>query len=259
MLDLHERTANGGKVEILGENHWIFRIPKGPAGIYRWAQLDDHLHCKRGEFPNQPPVRLELRARVSSQDISGTWGFGLWNDPFSLSFRLGGAAQRLPALPNAAWFFHASPPNYLAFHDTHPATGFLAATFRSPLIPEPLLLLGAPFAPFLLLPAAARLMRRAAGWLIHESGVQTPVDVTGWHAYRLDWLEECVRFFVDGEMLNETKVTPRGKMGLVVWVDNQYASFPPNGKLKMGNLENQEDAWMEVEELLLTQPGTALR
>jgi hypothetical protein len=249
MLDLQVRTAQGGQVQQLGDHHWKLTMPEGLRGPYRWAQIDDHLHCKRSELPWQPPVRLELRARVSSPDIRGTWGFGFWNDPFSMSFRVGGAAQRLPALPNAAWFFNASPPNYLAFHNDHPAQGFLAATFRSPLIPSALLIPGAIFAPLLLLRPSARLLRWAAGLLIQESGVNVPVDVTGWHDYRLDWLDECVRFLVDGKQLYETRVTPKGRMGLVIWVDNQFAAFPPSGQLAMGTLGNQEETWMEVDQI----------
>jgi hypothetical protein len=50
---------------------------------------------------------------------------------------------RLPALPNTAWFFFASPPNYLSLRDDLPAQGALAAVFRSPRLPASLLVLGA--------------------------------------------------------------------------------------------------------------------
>jgi len=58
-----------------------------------------------------PPCTFSLHARLSGTDLPGTWGFGLWNDPFGLSLGFGGQAARLPALPQAAWFMHASPPN----------------------------------------------------------------------------------------------------------------------------------------------------
>ena len=72
---------------------------------------------------------LSLSARVSSDSIPGTWGFGLWNHPFGLSIGFGGSPWRLPALPNAVWFFGASEENYLSFRDTQ---RFVFATLRSP-------------------------------------------------------------------------------------------------------------------------------
>src|SRR5512147_1754689 len=128
MPGLHVRQTPGSVVRETGPRSWRLEIPAGPAGAYRWAQIDDHLRLARRSFPCRPPLRLDLRARLSALDLPGTWGFGFWNDPFSTSLGVGGAARRLPVLPNAAWFFYAGQPNYLAFRDTHPAEGFLAAT-----------------------------------------------------------------------------------------------------------------------------------
>jgi hypothetical protein len=213
------------------------------------AQLDDHLHRARSQLPWRPPLRLELRARISAVDLPGTWGFGFWNDPFSASLGLGGAARRLPALPGAAWFFYAGPPNYLSFRDDHPAQGFLAATFASRPLPTPLLAPGVLALPLLALPPAARLLRRAARLLIAEDGALVPGDPLQWRAYRLDWLVNRARFFVDGGEVFSTPVTPRGPLGLAIWLDNQYAAFPPTGRLRVGASPNPETAWLEVEAL----------
>jgi hypothetical protein len=35
-------------------------------------------------------------------------------------------------------------------------------------------------------------------------------------------------------------------MGLVLWIDNQFAAFPPDGKVRFGSLENPEPVWMEL-------------
>jgi hypothetical protein len=160
---------------------------------------------------------------------------------------LGGAATRLPTLANTAWFFYAGPPNYLALRDTHPAQGFLAATFAAPRIPSLLLAPGGLALPLLALRPAARQARRAARLLIRESGAQVPGDPTQWHDYQIDWLPGQVTFLVDGQEIFATPISPRGPLGLVLWIDNQYAAFPPSGALKMGTSENPEIAWLELD------------
>jgi hypothetical protein len=52
---------------------------------------------------------------------------------------------------------------------------------------------------------------------------------------------------VDGAEVYTTPVSPRAPLGLVLWIDNQYAAFPPSGKVRMGASENKEAAWMELE------------
>jgi hypothetical protein len=183
--------------------------------------------------------------------LPGTWGFGLWNDPFSLSFGLGGAAQRFPALPNAAWFFHASPPNYLSFRDDLPAQGFLAASFQSASIPTPLLALISPALGLLYISFAARVLRRLMRRLIRQDSALTNVDVTAWHAYGFDWQENQISFYIDETLIFETPVSPRGPLSLVLWIDNQYAALPPHGRLAYGFLANLETAWVEISDLVL--------
>jgi hypothetical protein len=249
---LHSRRNGGGTVREIENGLWRLEIPSGPGGIYRWAQLDDYLHRSRGDFLWRLPdksksLSLDLRARVSAASLPGTWGFGLWNDPFNASFGLGGTGLRLPALPNAAWFFYAGADNYLAFRDTHPAQGLLAATFAAPRIPALLLAPGALTLPMLTIRPLARLLRRSVSRLVDESGALIETDPTQWHAYRMDWSEERVSFYLDGSEIYSTPVAPRAPLGLVLWIDNQYAAFPPSGKVSMGMSENKEAAWMELE------------
>ena len=130
-------------------------------------------------------LSLSLRAKASSSSIAGTWGFGLWNDPFGLSLGFGGSPFRLPMLPNAVWFFSASPQNYLSFTDDKPAQGFLAQTFRSPKF-HPLLFLAG-----LALPFSRRTARKLLSKVIDEDSVALSVDVTQWHGYRLEWRREA--------------------------------------------------------------------
>jgi len=222
-------------------------IPSGPAGRYRWAQLDDYLNRSRRDFGWTAPFELCLKARVSARALPGTWGFGLWNDPFNASLGIGGTARRLPALPNTAWFFYASPPNHLSFRDTHPAQGLLAATFRSPLWPAWLLAPAVLALPLAAWNPTARLLRRAASRLIQEDAIRLDLDPTAWHSYHMAWEGERVRFAVDGVPVFETPVSPRGRLGMVIWIDNQYAAFPPDGRLKFGTLACGEEAWLECQ------------
>ena len=107
------------RVEQISEDssHYLLTIPSGKADKYRLAQLDDYAQLARGRFPHQTPISIRLLARTSSDAIPGTWGFGLWNDPFGLSIGYGSKPFRLPALPNAVWFFGASEENYLSFKE----------------------------------------------------------------------------------------------------------------------------------------------
>lgn len=244
--ELEGRASAGAEVALLAPGHWRLSIPSGPAGQYRLAQLDDYTRLPRAALRWRPPLCLSLRARTSGAGLPGTWGFGLWNDPFSARFGLGGTARRLPALPNAAWFFYASPPNFLALHDRHPAQGFLAATFAAPAMPALALALAAPALPLLAWPPTGRLLRRLAARYVGEDAALLKLDPAAWHSYAMKWRAEGVRFAVDGETVFETSTSPRGPLGLVLWIDNQYAAFPPDGRLRFGNLANREPAWLEL-------------
>lgn len=237
----------GAKVTQIAPHGWRLEIPAGPAGLYRLAQLDDYTHRKRRDFPWRAPVSLHLRLRASAGEIPGTWGFGLWNDPFSVSLGVGGSTRRLPALPNAAWFFFASEHNYLSLRDDLPAQGALAATFQSDPFPTPVLALSALLMPLLAVPYTARLLRHLARRKVQQAAVQFTTTLTEWHTYRLDWEASAVHFSLDGEPLFSTPLSPRGPLGLVLWLDNQYAAFPPSGKLRYGTLPNPQPAWIELE------------
>ncbi len=248
---LQANQTRGAAVNAPCPGSWRLEIPAGSARHYRLAQADDYTRLRREDFCWQPPLRLSLRARVSAADLPGTWGFGFWNDPFSLSMGLGGAAQRFPALPNAAWFFFASPPNYLSFRDDLPAQGFLAATFQAPAMPNALLALAAPGLGLAAIPGGAQLVRRVLRRLVQQSAALVPGEVTAWHSYTLDWQVDGVTFGVDGQVIQATPGAPRGPLGLVIWIDNQYAALPPSGGLRFGTLANPQPAWLEVNDLNL--------
>jgi hypothetical protein len=252
---LKPNITQGSQAVEIEAGVWRLEIPQGPQGHYRLAQLDDYGSLPRGAFPWKAPFSLELKARASAEVIPGTWGFGLWNNPFGMAILRGAEILRLPALPNSAWFFFASPPNYLSLRDDLPAQGWLAATFRSPRWPAPFLALGSLALPLLALAPTARLLRRLGRRVVRQDAVRLTAGPTSWHAYRLDWQSSCVQFHVDGELVLETATAPQGPLGLVIWVDNQYAALTPEGRASFGTLASPEPAWIEIRDLLVNNQG----
>jgi hypothetical protein len=249
---LNPRLTRDARVEEISRDtsHYLLSIPAGKANQYRLAQLDDYAQLTRAKLPLQPPVELILSARASSSTIPGTWGFGLWNDPFGLALGFGGYPFRLPTLPNAVWFFGASEESYLSFRevgqeDLAPTNGFLAQTFRAPKFHPSLILAG------MALPFSRRRARRLLGKIIEDEGIRLSVDVTQWHRYRLDWRENRVSFEVDDVQVFESRVSPHSPLGFVIWIDNQFAAFTPEGKIGFGVLENLEPAWLEVKDIYI--------
>ena len=223
-------------------NGFRLTIPDGDNRSYRVAQLDGYAQLARRQFPSHPPRTLNLRARASAASLPGTWGFGLWNDPFGLSLGFGGNPFRIPALPNAIWFFHASNENYLSFSEK-PGNGFLAQAFCAPVLP-----LGQIIKTGLTLPFSRTKAREQMSRVVAQDGIRLGVDETQWHAYRFEWSLTGSAFWVDDDLVLETSVSPRPPLGLVIWIDNQFAAWHPNGEIKFGVLENNE-CWLEVEEI----------
>lgn len=257
---LNPHFTPSARVEEISRDsaHYRLTIPAGKANAYRVAQLDDYAQITRGRFPHRYPLTLGLSARTSSDSLPGTWGFGLWNDPFGWSIGYGGKPFRLPALPNAVWFFGASEENYLSFRASSPASpgsasaqreaanGFLAQSFCSPRFHPSLALAG------LALPFSRKLTRRLMSQVIAEEGIALSVDPRQWHRYRLEWSPKRVVWEVDEIRAFETSVSPNPPLGLVIWIDNQYAAFTPEGRIGFGVLANPEPAWLEIKDLELS-------
>jgi hypothetical protein len=245
---LRPRLTRGASIQI-DDHYWRLEIPAGPAGSYRLAQLDDTQGLTRRAFMHQAPFLLELKARASHSQLPGTWGFGLWNDPFGLSLPGSAGGLWLPALPNAAWFFHASEQNYLTLEDDQPGFGWLAAVFQRSLrhLPDgPNRFSSNQTRSSISGSGLGRLVRRWGRFFVHQDSVRLDVDTCDWHTYRLDWQADRLRFWVENDLMLETLVVPRGRLGLVIWIDNQFMSFRPDGRLQSGTQENSEPAWIEI-------------
>jgi hypothetical protein len=216
---------------------------------YSNAQIDDYQGLARRRFPWNPPLRLTVRARFSHPagrqptSLQGTAGFGFWNDPFLMTGR------RLPALPGAAWFFYASAPSNMKLDLDVPGHGWKAATLDArrataaalvPLAPLAVLLMNVDALYRRLWPPIQRALR------VGEANLQ--VGMTRWHTYVLEWGVETARFTVDGQPVLAAPA-PRGPLGFVMWLDNQYLVATPQGRFRWGVLDAPGEQWMEVERL----------
>jgi hypothetical protein len=243
-LQLKPRLSRDGSLTTTDDG-WRLGLRAGPGGSYRLSQLDDQRGRPRHAYAWQPPVSLQLRARISGSSLPGTWGFGFWNDPYGFSWGPGEMIPRLPALPRALWFFGASEKSYLSFRDDQPANGFLAQVFSNQGF-KPALIKAA-----LALPFAPRTSRRILSGVILEEAAHVDINPADWHAYRLQWNTTQSVFAVDGTPILRTTLSPPGPLGLVIWIDNQYAAFDPKGRIRWGSEPSPSDAWMEIEDLEL--------
>ncbi len=243
-------TTGGGKVEAEGDR---FRLTLPPTArrVYADAQLDDYHDAapaggwlRRPRFPDSPPVRMTLRARASHPAPAGTLGFGFWNDPFSLS---GGVL----AAPNTVWFFYASPPSDMALAESVPGRGWKAATLNTGRVPGVILAPAALAAIALTrIPGLGRPIMSAARRAVQAyEALLDDLILADWHHYELEWQSHAALFRVDGVERLRSPAPPRGPLGFVLWLDNQYAIASREGKFGFGLCEVREEQWLEVEQL----------
>jgi hypothetical protein len=217
-------------------------------GRYANAQLDDYRGRPRRAFQWQPPLRLVVRARFShdAPELAGTAGFGFWNDPFLMT------GWRVPALPRAAWFFFASPPGELALTAHTPGHGWKAAVIDA-LHPAAMLALpGAPLAALLMRSPrlAARLWPHLQRLGRADEAI-VPAPMTDWHMYEIEWGQHGVWLRVDGETVLAEAPSPRGPLGLVIWLDNQWLAVRPTGHIRHGVLGRPQPQWLELSDVTL--------
>lgn len=232
------------------------------ADDYTNAQIDDYQHLPRHNFPWRPPLRLILRARFSHPSIhetgdpatalSGTAGFGFWNDPFGM------AASHRPALPQAVWFFYAGPPSNLKLDIDTPGWGWKAATIDARRWQFAVLAPTIPLAvPLMNIPPLYRLLWPVGQRAIGVAERIVPVSMTDWHIYSIEWRRAGVTFGVDGYTLLKTPSAPSGPLGLVIWLDNQYMQVTPWGQFGWGTVAKAEQQWLEIDWIAVESPYPA--
>lgn len=228
--------------------------------VYTNAQLDDYHRLRPRDYLWRPPLLLRVRARAShaawpatpgapSSDapnyLCGTSGFGFWNASLTLA---GGP----PRPPEAVWFFAASPPSNMSLTPGIPGYGWKAQVVH----------VQRPGALAALLPMATAALwanisgdeRPAARWLNRLTGArEAPLDpqtadLRDWHDYEIEWRSDAARFRVDGAEVFAVSAPPRGPLGFVIWIDNQYAIATPRGRLRFGALDTDEQ-WLELASL----------
>jgi hypothetical protein len=258
--------AGEGRVEATADGARLI-LPPASSTAYSDAQLDDYAGLSRRNFPHRPPLRLALRARfshdtssdhsssprswredrpVTRHTLTGTAGFGFWNNPV-------GPQSKIPALPQAIWFFYASPPSNMALASGVPGCGWKAAGMDAGRASA---LTWAPVAPFVMLACRSPRLYRAIWPRVQRALAiaERPIafrngDMTDWHTYELEWRRGGARWRVDGETILETDRSPRGPLGFVAWIDNQYAVVTPQGKFKFGLRDAPFEQRLEIAEV----------
>jgi hypothetical protein len=188
-------------------------------------------------------ARSSLPAANSESDLDilrGTAGFGFWNYPFSIR-------GDILMLPDAIWFFYASPPSNMALVPGIPGWGWKAQVVHT-MRPGALLAT----IPTALAASWGRITgnsRPAARWLQRLSGAQEALletDLTRWHTYNLEWRTSEAVFLVDGQCVLRAPDPPTRALGFVAWLDNQCAVVTPRGELHFGTISTQEQ-WFEID------------
>ena len=231
------RAAEHQRLTELGEgivrqdgSAFTLTLPAATAAIYHDAQISDY-DTPSPQFTNKPPLRLSLHARATG-DLRGTAGFGFWNHAFV-------PGQRRFRLPQAIWFFFASPPNDIALAQGIAGFGWKAATFNARNWRFYALLPLAPLG-FLMMrnPALYRTLwsrgQRALG--VSET-LLDPALLHDWHHYTIDWHPDRAAFSVDGTVVLSVPHVPRNPLGFIAWIDNQYAVVTPQGNFRWGTLD----------------------
>lgn len=244
----HPYLVGAGSLESTGAV-LRFILTNASAEEYSNAQIDDYRGLPRRRFAWHPPLRLTVRARFSAPagKLQGTAGFGFWNDPFLMS------GARAPTLPRAIWYFYSSHPSNMKLDLQTPGHGWKAATLDAL---RPAAALWAPVAPFAVLLMNLRPVYRTLWPSIQQSlrvrEATIAVDMTQWHTYVLDWGVEDSHFSLSTPKSSHfspllTAPSPRGPLGFVMWMDNQYLVATPWGQLRWGLLDAEEGQSMEVD------------
>lgn len=253
-LDNHwtQTILGGASLEIV-DSALRMEVNSSTQGQYTDAQIDDYGRLARSQFPWRPPLRMDIEARsslpaatahssVTDSMLRGTAGFGFWNYPFSVR-------GDILMLPEAVWFFYASPPSNMALVPGLPGWGWKAQVVHS--MRAGALLSTLPMALSTSLALLTGENRPAARWMQRLTGAHEAmlnVDMTTWHSYSLIWREHEATFLVDGQEVLRAPNPPARPLGFVAWLDNQFAIATPRGNLRFGTV-NSGPQWFEITRL----------
>jgi hypothetical protein len=199
---------------------------------YSNAQISNY--SNKRNFPSSYNISMTLQAHLEPNidAMRGTAGFGFWNQPFVPN-------EKFNALPKAAWFFFAPPPNNMKLALNVLGSGWKAATIdvkkwqflaMLPTAPIGFVLMRFPMLYRLLWPIAQRTLG-VSECLLDTNLLSQP------HTYAINWFKEYVEFKIDSTLVHKSPAAPRGRLGFVAWIDNQYAVVTPQGSFKFGLLD----------------------
>jgi hypothetical protein len=247
----HQTCIGGGEL-LTGETTLRMTFDTARQGDYTDAQIDDYGSLPRSQFPWRPPLRMEVRARSGlpaasptgsaeqANTLRGTAGFGFWNHPFSIR---GDPLM----LPEAVWFFYASPPSNMALVPGVPGWGWKAQVIHT-MRPQ-MAIAALPLALTTALGILTGDSRPAGRWMQRLTGAREAlldVEMTEWHTYTLEWQPREALFWVDGVLALRAPQPPARPLGFVAWLDNQYAIATPRGAFRFGTVDSGPE-WFEMD------------
>lgn len=238
-------TELGGGLVERASDEISLTLPAGSAAAYHDAQISDYSAAAR-HFANEPPLRLELRARARGE-ISGTAGFGFWNHAFV-------PGERGFRLPQALWFFYGGRATDIALAPGVAGNGWKAAAFNAKNWRFGALLPVAPLG-FLLM-RSARLYE--AFWPIGQAAIGVsetalnPSLLNDFHAYSIEWRRDGAIFAIDGADVLRARGVPQSRLGFIAWIDNQYAIVTPQGRFGHGLLDIPHAQSLHLRDISIT-------
>ena len=150
-------------------------------------------------------------------------------------------------LPEAIWFFYASPPSNMALVQGVRGWGWKAQVVHS--MRPGSLAATVPLAATIAFGLLTGETRPAAHWMQKVSGAYEallPVEMTEWHSYTLEWHRNETLFWVDDTLVLRAPQSPTRLLGFVAWLDNQYALATPRGVLRFGTISSGSQ-WFELD------------
>ncbi len=150
-------------------------------------------------------------------------------------------------LPEAVWFFYASPPSNMALVPGIPGWGWKAQVVHT--MRPGAIVATVPMAATTVFGLLTGNTQPASRWMQKLSGAHEallPFEMTDWHQYTLEWRRNEAIFWVDDKLVLRSPQPPTRPLGFVAWLDNQYALATPRGILRFGTVSSGPQ-WLELD------------